>query len=149
MSVAILAQVWLNWTFVLRQTPGVRLADPPWGMHCFHQSPSWQVPSSEQQQLYKSKVSEALALAKEALVSFRQAGESKKKVSALKLAVDANMAMDKNFDAMTAASAELAMIKGTSDKQAEDDVSEMLAEVQISRGETGSACQTLNEPRCS
>ncbi|CAK9047670.1 unnamed protein product [Durusdinium trenchii] len=104
-----------------------------------------QMVSFQQQQLYKSKASEALSLAKEALVSFRRAGESKKKVSALKLVVDANMAMERNFDAMMAASDELAMIKRTGDKQAEVDVSEMLAEVQISRGDTGSASQTLND----
>eukprot|EP00913_Durusdinium_trenchii_P035157 g32889.t1 len=46
---------------------------------------------------------------------------------------------------MMAASDELAMIKRTGDKQAEVDVSEMLAEVQISRGDTGSASQTLND----
>eukprot|EP00438_Fugacium_kawagutii_P023316 Skav226997 [mRNA] locus=scaffold4219:96414:107108:- [translate_table: standard] len=78
--------------------------------------------------------SEALALAKEALVSFRRAGD-KKKVAALKVVVDANMAMDRSFDAMMAvvavtaeASDELAMIKRTGDKQAEVDVAEMLAE---------------------
>lgn len=48
--------------------------------------------SFQQQQLYKSKASEALALAKEALVSFRRAGD-KKKVAALKVAPGPNPAL--------------------------------------------------------
>ncbi|CAL1164155.1 unnamed protein product [Cladocopium goreaui] len=103
-----------------------------------------QMVSFQQQQLYKSKASEALALAKESLVSFRRAGD-KKKVAALKVVVDANMAMERSFDAMMAASDELAMIKRTGDKQAEVEVAEMLAEVQLSRGDAGSASQTLND----
>ncbi|CAJ1330265.1 unnamed protein product [Effrenium voratum] len=108
------------------------------------EAPKTQMVSYQQRQLYRSKASEALTLAKEALVSFRRAGD-KKKVAALKVVVDANMAMDKTFDAMMAASDELAMIKRTSDKQAEAEVSEMLAEVQISRGDSGSASQTLSD----
>jgi len=110
-----------------------------------YEAPKTQMVSYQQRMLYRSKASEALALAKDALVSFRRAGDSPKKVAALKVVVDANMAMEKSFDAMMAASDELAMIKRTGNKQAEVQVSEMLAEVQLARGDGGSASQSLTE----
>jgi len=110
-----------------------------------YDAPKAQMVSYQQRMLYKSKASEALALAKDALVSFRRAGESAKKVSALKVVVEASMAMERSFDAMMAASDELAMIKRTGNKQAEVDVAEMLSEVQIARGDAGSASQSLND----
>ncbi|CAE7369832.1 unnamed protein product, partial [Symbiodinium microadriaticum] len=110
-----------------------------------YDAPKAQMVSYQQRLLYKSKASEALALAKDALVSFRRAGESAKKVSALKVVVEASMAMERSFDAMMAASDELAMIKRTGNKQAEVDVAEMLSEVQLARGDAGSASQSLND----
>lgn len=99
----------------------------------------------EKRQLFKSRAGEALSLAKEALVSFRRAGESDKKVAALKVVVDANMAMENTFDALMAASDELAMIKRADDKKEQVVVLQMLAEVQSARGDVGSAMQSASE----
>jgi len=101
--------------------------------------------SFDQRQLYRSKASEALSLAKDALVTFRRANDSTKKVAALRVVVDASMAVEKSFDALMAASDELAMIKRTQDKQAQVTVAQMLAEVQLARGDAGSASQSFNE----
>eukprot|EP00931_Biecheleriopsis_adriatica_P001201 TRINITY_DN10146_c0_g1_i2.p1 TRINITY_DN10146_c0_g1~~TRINITY_DN10146_c0_g1_i2.p1 ORF type:complete len:374 (+),score=121.25 TRINITY_DN10146_c0_g1_i2:61-1182(+) len=110
------------------------------------ETPQTAMVSFEQRQLYKSKASEALTLAKDALVSFRRANESDKKVKALKVVVDANVAMEKTFDAMMAASDELAMIKRLPNSQKQQvEVAQMLAEVQILRGDGGSASQSLND----
>ncbi|CAE8604392.1 unnamed protein product [Polarella glacialis] len=99
----------------------------------------------EKRQLFKSQASEALSLAKEALVSFRRAGESEKKVAALRVVVDANMAIENSFDALMAASDELAMIKRADDKKAQVAVTQMLAEVQAARNDFGSAMQSATD----
>ncbi|CAE8617513.1 unnamed protein product [Polarella glacialis] len=99
----------------------------------------------EKRQLFKSQASEALSLAKEALVSFRRAGESEKKVAALRVVVDANMAIENSFDALMAASDELAMIKRADDKKAQVAVTQMLAEVQAAHNDFGSAMQSATD----
>eukprot|EP00933_Yihiella_yeosuensis_P006593 TRINITY_DN111328_c0_g1_i1.p1 TRINITY_DN111328_c0_g1~~TRINITY_DN111328_c0_g1_i1.p1 ORF type:complete len:379 (+),score=130.23 TRINITY_DN111328_c0_g1_i1:88-1224(+) len=99
----------------------------------------------EQRQLYRGKASEALELAKEALVSFRRAGEAAKKVAALKVVVEANVAMDNHFQGVMAASDEVAMIKRAGDKKSQVAVLQILADVQALRKDFGAAMQSAME----
>eukprot|EP00933_Yihiella_yeosuensis_P015604 TRINITY_DN13564_c1_g6_i1.p1 TRINITY_DN13564_c1_g6~~TRINITY_DN13564_c1_g6_i1.p1 ORF type:complete len:378 (-),score=133.69 TRINITY_DN13564_c1_g6_i1:193-1326(-) len=98
--------------------------------------------SKQDQRQAKANAAEALSLAKDALVSFRRAGESQTKVAALKVVIDANMIMGNNFDALMAATDEVAMIQKAGDKEAEAAVLQMLIEVHAERGDLSSAVQS-------
>lgn len=104
------------------------------------------LPRSKEQQLrYRHLAGEALASAKEALVSFRRAGETQNKIAALKVVVAANMAMGKSFDALMAASDELTMLKRAGEKAAQVEVLQVLTDVQLKRCDTHAAVVSASE----
>lgn len=96
-------------------------------------------------QLYETKVWDALSIAKEALVSFRRSGDLEKRVEALKVVVEANLALENSFDALLAANDELAMIKRTKNKKVEVDVLEIVADTQVQRGDASGALSNSQE----
>eukprot|EP00930_Biecheleria_cincta_P076750 TRINITY_DN63972_c0_g1_i1.p1 TRINITY_DN63972_c0_g1~~TRINITY_DN63972_c0_g1_i1.p1 ORF type:complete len:382 (+),score=86.11 TRINITY_DN63972_c0_g1_i1:56-1147(+) len=106
---------------------------------------SFETPEMYDAELVASRSTEALDLAKFALVNFRRAGESEKRLASLRVVVKAHLALDQKFEALMAASDELAMLKRAGDKTGQASVAEILAEVQTARGDLVGAMQSVTE----
>mmetsp|Transcript_100196 Transcript_100196/g.321320 ORF Transcript_100196/g.321320 Transcript_100196/m.321320 type:complete len:347 (-) Transcript_100196:55-1095(-) len=88
-------------------------------------------------------VQEALRLASAELAAARRKQDTKNKLLALELVVNANMFLGDAFAANLAANDELAMIRRAGEKPAEAAALQLLADVQASRGDSVGAIDSL------
>jgi tetratricopeptide (TPR) repeat protein len=96
-------------------------------------------------QIIEQKFHDALYIAGEALAAFRREGNSEKKIEALDVILEANLALGDTFSAVIAANDELAMIRRTGDKKALVKVLDMLGRVQVTRGDSLQAMELFQE----
>mmetsp|Transcript_49241 Transcript_49241/g.157506 ORF Transcript_49241/g.157506 Transcript_49241/m.157506 type:complete len:363 (-) Transcript_49241:75-1163(-) len=97
------------------------------------------------QQVIWNKASEALTTAKQALVTFRKAGNVDGRLRSLDVAVKASLMLDDPLEAKLYAEDELAMIKRTGDKKAIPKFIEMVVKCHTARGDGGAALIAATE----
>jgi hypothetical protein len=95
--------------------------------------------------LIEQMLGDALYIAGESLVAFRREGKSEKKVEALDLVVEANVALGDTFAAFVVAQDELAMARRTGEKKSMAKLMDILGRVQVIRDDSLQALDTFTE----